>query len=241
VVLWAPLGIGALAFSGGLDAAGCGLMLGSGGLHAGYFLLLQRGYAIGDLSLVYPLARGTGPLLAVPLAAATLGQRPGASDLAGGAVIVVAVLSLAGWPRAGEGKAIWFAVATGALIAAYTVWDAYAIGRLDLSPVSYFWGAELCRTALLAPFALPRSLALRRVWRDERRIVLWVAVLSPLSYVLVLFALRLAPVSLVAPAREVSIVIGALLGSVVLGEQAGGRRVPAAIGVVGGIALLAWT
>jgi hypothetical protein len=101
----------------------------------------------------------------------------------------------------------------------YTVWDAYAIGRLDLSPVSYFWGAELCRTALLAPLALPRSLALRRVWRDERRIVLWVAVLSPLSYVLVLFALRLAPVSLVAPAREVSIVIG----------------------VVGGIALLAWT
>jgi drug/metabolite transporter (DMT)-like permease len=70
--------------------------------------------------------------------------------------------------------------------------------------------------------------------------VLWVAVLSPLSYVLVLFALRLAPVSLVAPAREVSIVIGALLGSIVLGEQAGGRRVPAAIGVVGGIALLAW-
>jgi drug/metabolite transporter (DMT)-like permease len=140
VVLWAPLGIGALAFSGGLDAVGCALMLGSGG------------------------------------------------------------------SRAGEGRAIWFAVATGALIAAYTVWDAYAIGRLDLSPVSYFWGAELCRTALLAPFAL-----------------------------------RLAPVSLVAPAREVSIVIGALLGSVVLAEQAGGRRVPAAIGVVGGVALLAWT
>lgn len=56
----------------------------------------------------------------------------------------------------------------------YTVWDAYAIGLLDLSPVSYFWGAELCRTALLAPLALPRSLALRRVRRDERRIVLWV-------------------------------------------------------------------
>jgi hypothetical protein len=103
VVLWAPLGIGALLLSGGLDAAGCGLMLGSGGLHAGYLLLLQRGYAIGDLSLVYPLARGTGPLLAVPLAAITLGRRPGATDLAGGAVIVVAVLSLAGWPRAAEG------------------------------------------------------------------------------------------------------------------------------------------
>jgi hypothetical protein len=56
----------------------------------------------------------------------------------------------------------------------YTVWDAYAIGLLDLSPVSYFWGAELCRTALLAPLALPRSLALRRVRRDERRIVLGV-------------------------------------------------------------------
>jgi drug/metabolite transporter (DMT)-like permease len=238
-VLWAPLGLGALALGGRPEGAALGLMLGSGALHAGYFLLLQRGYGAGDLSLVYPIARGTGPLLAVPLAAVLLGERPGPAGVAGGAVIVASVLLLTSRPKPGEGRAIGFAVATGALIAAYTLWDALAVGRLDLSPVTYFWGAEVCRSTLLAPLALRRPQALRQVWRRERRVVLWVAVLSPLSYVLVLFALRLAPVSLVAPAREVGIVLGALLGRVVLGEPAGTRRLPAAVGVVVGVALLA--
>jgi uncharacterized membrane protein len=102
VVLWAPLGLGALVMgSGRVGTAACALMAVSGALHGAYFVMLQRGYRTGDLSQVYPLARGTGPLLAVPLAAIALGQDPSALDLAGGAVIVGAVLSLAGWPSTG--------------------------------------------------------------------------------------------------------------------------------------------
>jgi drug/metabolite transporter (DMT)-like permease len=240
VVLWAPLGLGALVLgSGEVDATGCALMAGSGALHAGYFMLLQRGYAEGDLSLVYPLARGTGPLLAVPLAALALGQHPGALDIAGGAVIVAAVLSLAGRPPAGARTSVCFALATGALIASYTIWDARAVNTLPLSVVTYYWGAELSRALLLAPAALRRPEAVQAAWRDARAAVVGVGLLSPLAYVLVLWALQLAPVSLVAPAREVSIVLGAALGAGVLGEPAGARRVAAAIAVVAGIALLA--
>lgn len=240
LVLWAPLGLGALALGHGhVDGAACALMAGSGALHGAYFVLLQRGYAGGDLSLVYPVARGTGPLLAVPLAALVLGQDPSALDLAGGAVIVAGVFSLAGRPPAGARASAGFALATGALIACYTVWDAHAVTTLDLSVVTYYWGAELSRALLLAPVALRRPGAVWESWRESRRAVIGIGALSPLAYVLVLWALQLAPVSVVAPAREVSIVFGAALGVGVLGEPAGARRVAAAVAVVAGIALLA--
>ena len=240
VVLWAPLALAALALgSGEIDLPALGFMVGSGALHAGYFVLLQRGYGEGDLSLVYPLARGTGPLLAVPLAAVALGERPSALDLAGGAVIVAAVLSLTGRPRVGARAAVGFAIATGVLIAGYTVWDAHAVGTLDLSAITYYWGGEVAQVALLAPAGMRRWSGVREAWRSSRPAVIGVAILSPLAYVLVLRALQLAPVSLVAPAREVSIVLGTLLGAVLLGEPAGGRRVAAAVAVVVGIGLLA--
>lgn len=240
VVLWAPLGLGAPALgSGDIDAGACALMAGSGALHAVYFLLLQRGYATGDLSLVYPLARGTGPLLAVPLAVVALGQRPDVLDVAGGAVIVAAVLSLTGRPREAGREAVGFALATGALIAGYTVWDAHAVNTLELSVVTYFWGAQLSLALLLLPPVLRRRQELRTAWHDNRVAILGIAVLSPLAYMLVLWALRLASVSLVAPAREVSIVFGAVVGARILHEPAGKRRTIAAVGVVAGIALLA--
>jgi drug/metabolite transporter (DMT)-like permease len=240
VVVWAPLALAAvIAGIGQVDGAACALMVGSGVLHAAYFLLLQRGYSTGDLSLVYPLARGTGPLLAVPLAALALGERPGALDLIGGAIIVAGVLSLAGRPgvalRAGAG----YALLTGALIAGYTVWDAHAVASLDLSVLTYFWGVELSRALLLGPIALRRRDEVRAAWHDFHTTVLWVGLLSPFAYMLVLGALKIAPVSVVAPAREVSIVLGAALGAWLLGEPAGARRVTAATIVVLGIVLLA--
>src|SRR5918994_1814149 len=135
--------------------------------------------------------------------------------------------------------ALAFALAAGALIASYTVWDAYAVNALDLTVVTYFWGAELSRALLLAPAALRRWDRVRAAWSDARGAVLGIGLLSPLAYVLVLWALTLAPVSLVAPTREVSIVLGAALGASLLGEPAGIRRVAAAIAVVAGIAPLA--
>lgn len=235
VVLWLPLAVADVTIEGGLSWAGLGFMAGSGMLHVGYYTCLQRGYREGDLSVVYPLARGTGPVLSVAGAILFLGERPSALGLAGGALIVAAVVTLA---LGGSGKGIGAALGTGAFIAAYTVWDAHAVGPLDQPPVAYFVGAELIRAAILAPLALHGG-AVAATWRRDRRAILGVGALSPLAYVLVLFALARAPISLVAPVRESSVVLGALLGARVLGEGDLSKRVLAAAAIAAGIAALA--
>ena len=103
-------------------------MAGSGVIHAVYFAFLQRGYRDGDLSLVYPLARGTGPLLATIAAILLLGERPGAVALAGGALVVAAILSLAAPAVRARAPGSGWALATGVTIAAYTLWDKHAVG-----------------------------------------------------------------------------------------------------------------
>jgi drug/metabolite transporter (DMT)-like permease len=243
MVLYLPALVVALALDPGpVDAAGIGFMVGSGALHAAYFVALQRGYREGDLSLVYPLARGTGPLLSTAAAIAILGEHPSALALAGGAIIVAAVLSLAlrGHARAGgAGRAVGFALLTGVAIAGYTLWDKQAVGPHGLSPVVYYWGTNLAEGLMLTPFVLHRGAELRRTWAAHRRQALGVAVLSPLAYILVLFALARAPVSYVAPARELSILAGAVLGTTVLSEGDTRRRLTAAAAICAGIAALA--
>lgn len=243
-VLYAPLALTQLAAGREtLDGLALAFVAGSGLIHAGYFVALQRGYRDGDLSLVYPLARGLGPLLATAAAIALLGERPTALALGGAALIVAAILSLAPSPRALAASAVrrstLYAVLTGVLIAAYTLWDKQAVGVLGLAPIVYYWGAELSRTALLTPLVLVRSEAIGAVWREHRREALGVGVLSPLSYILVLYALSTSPVSYVAPAREVGVVLGALAGVTVLGEPDPKRRLGAAAAIVAGIACLA--
>jgi drug/metabolite transporter (DMT)-like permease len=243
VVIWAPVLVLALVVDPGrIDVAGIGLMIGSGALHALYFVLLQRGYREGDLSLVYPLARGTGPLLSTIAAIVVFSERPSALALAGGAIIVAAVLSLAagGHARAGAARgAVGFALLTGVAIATYTLWDKQAVGPHGLSPVVYYWGTNVAEAALLTPFVLHRGPELRRTWSAYRRQALGVAVLSPLAYILVLFALAEAPVSYVAPARELSILVGAVLGTTLLAEGDTRRRLIAAAAICAGIAALA--
>jgi drug/metabolite transporter (DMT)-like permease len=242
-VIYLPVVAIALAStSGQLRGEALGLMAGSGVLHSIYFVLLQRGYATGDLSLVYPLARGTGPLLSVAAAIAFLGERPSALALAGALTIVAAVLSFVVRPgdslRDGAGGAVVFAVLTGVAIASYTLWDKHAVGPAHLTPVVYNWGSQVVVVLILTPFVL-RAGRVRAVWSGSGRRALGVGVLSPLAYVLVLYALARAPVSAVAPARETSILIGTLLGTTVLAEGDGKRRMIAAGAIVLGVTALA--
>jgi drug/metabolite transporter (DMT)-like permease len=212
-------------------------------IHSAYFLLLQRGYRVGDLSLVYPLARGTGPLLASAAAVLFLGERPGVLGAAGIAAIVAGIFVAAG-ARLHVARArasLGYGLATGATIAAYTLWDKHAVSALAIAPVVYEVGHFWVQTVLLAPLVMrgERRAALGPVWRAHRAEILGVAVLSPLGYVLVLSALVFAPVSVVAPAREVSIVFGALLGARLFAEGDARRRVAGSILILGGIAALA--
>jgi drug/metabolite transporter (DMT)-like permease len=217
-------------------------LIGSGTLHAFYFTLLQRGYRVGDLSVVYPLARGTGPMLSTALAITVLGERPTVVALAGAAAICVGVFVLgrttsagsAGDPRAG----VAFGLATGVLIAIYTLWDRHVVAELAVPPLLLDWAANAVRATLLTPIALGGT-NVRRVWTAYRREILAVAVLSPLAYILVLTALAVSPVSYVAPAREASILIGTLLGVRLLREGHLGPRLVGAGAIVAGLVALA--
>ena len=244
-LLYAPVfAIDLVLDPGPLGWAAIALMAGSGALHAVYFVLLQRAYSGGDLSVVYPLSRGTGPLLSTTAAIAFFGERPSLLALAGAAVIVLAVFSLIrrspgqeSTMKLGSGTA--FAVLTGAAIAAYTLWDKHAVGAAALSPIVYYWGTNLANAALLTPAALHRREGVRDAWQRSRGRAAGVGLLSPLAYVLVLYALARTPVSYVAPARESSIVIGTVLGIYVLHERDTGRRLAAAAAILAGVVLLA--
>lgn len=221
----------------------------TGVLHVVYGLVLQRGYREGDLSVVYPLARGTGPLLSVAVAVLVLGERPGVTGLLGAAAIVAGVFVIgtarprdAADPvasrravRAGVG----YGVLTGAAIAGYTVWDAYAVATLGVPPLVHFGIGCIAQSLLLAPHALQDRKRVVRLWQEHRAEVLLVGLLSPVAYLLVLYAMRLAPVSLVAPAREVSIVFGGLAAWLLLGEERAARRLVGSCVVLLGIVAIA--
>src|SRR5918997_1853412 len=138
-------------------AAALVFMFGSGVLHLGYFVLLQRGYAVGDLSLVYPLARGTGPLLATAAAIVLLGERPGALAVAGIVLVTVGVILLTTEPggvrKHGWGRGVVYGLLTGAFIAAYTIWDKHAVSALLVPPILQSWATTLVTTGLLTPLA----------------------------------------------------------------------------------------
>lgn len=221
-------------------------VLASGTVHVGYFLALQRGYRAADLSVVYPVARGVGPLLAALAAILALGEPAGPLALAGIALVVAGTFTIAGgfalvrggWTprlRAGLG---WGAL-TGVLIAGYTVNDGHAVRALGAQPLLFYVLADACRALLLAPWAARRAAAVREALHDDLRAVAGVALLSPLAYVLVLQAMTMAPISHVAPAREVSMLFAAFLGARLLAEGELARRMAGAGLIAGGVACLA--
>ena len=243
--VWTPVAIITIAVgSPTFGTAGVALAAGSAVLHVGYFLFLQLGYRLGDLSTVYPLARGVGPLLATVGGVLLLGERPGPLALLGvvlvaGGVLVLARSGARSAARSGEASGVGAGVLTGLFIAGYTLWDAHAVADVDISPLLYGWATAIGETALLSPVAVRNPSAVVDAWRSFRREVLAVAVLAPLAYLLVLIALTRAPVSAVAPTRELSIVIGVVLGGRLLREADAMVRVLAAAAVVAGVVALA--
>jgi drug/metabolite transporter (DMT)-like permease len=242
--LYMPVAVGVLLIARPhIEPTDVLFMAGSGAIHACYFTLLQHAYRVGDLSVVYPLARGTGPMLSTIAAIAFLGERPTPLAIAGAVLICAGVFVVgrasAGSASGGDARAgVLFGVATGVIIATYTLWDRHVVADLLVPPLLLDWASNVARSVLLAPFAR-RSGSVREVWVKYRRWVLGVAALSPLSYILVLTALQRTAVSYVAPAREVSILIGTLLGVRLLGEGALRLRLIGAAAIVGGLVALA--
>lgn len=236
---------------------GVALALFSGVLEAAYFVFLAAAYRRGDLSLVYPIARGSAPLLAVAVGVGILGERLGAGASVGVACLLVGILAVARPWRAFEAAgahhrgAIGFALATGVTIAAYSAVDRVGVRLVE----PWIYGAVLAvaattflattvalgrRAGVLAPAPEPSAdtTARGRLLRDGLA-----GVLSLTAYLLILFAYSIAPLAAVAPLRESAIVLAAAWGSFRLGEASGRRegalRIAAAALVLIGAILLA--
>ncbi len=243
-VIYAPLAVGVVIIQDfQFTAEAFGLLFASAVLHTVYYLLLDRGYRYGDLSVVYPLARATGPFLTVIVAIALLGERPGIVAMCGAALIVAGAFFLAASPtklrKAGAMRGVAFALLTGCMIASYTVVDKQAVSAFLIPPILQDWGANLGRVIVMAPLALRRREEVKAAWTRQRKAVILVALLCPLSYILVLTAMVFTPVSYVAPAREISILFAALMGAHWLQEGDVTRRVAAAAAMALGVVALA--
>lgn len=229
-LVWAPVGVwaawGVLPDWGWREWA---LIAGSGVLHVVYYVVLLRGYRKADLTVVYPLARGSGPLLSSLVAIVLLGEQISALGLMGIAGVAGGVFLIAGGPgllraahdpvqRQRVHKGMRYGVLTGAFIAGYTVVDGYAVKFMLMSPILIDYLGNLVRLALLAPWALRDRPAAAALWQQQCKYALLVGAISPVSYVMVLYAMQVAPLSHVAPAREVSMLFAALIGGHLLGE-----------------------
>ena len=251
MLVWAPLG-----WWLGRDvvplwgAKEWGIVALSGVLHVLYFVVLLRGYRKADLTVVYPLARGTGPLLSSMVAITFLGESLSALGALGIAAVVGGVFLIAGGvnllrtaakeqsARARIHKGMFYGVLTGVFIASYTVVDGYAVKIMLLSPILVDYMGNILRILLLAPVALRKPDELKVLWKQQWKYALAVAIVSPVAYVLVLYAMQHAPMSHVAPAREVSMLFAALIGGHLLKEGDRKARIFGAVLIAAGVTAL---
>lgn len=251
LVAWAPLGI----WFGIAELPRWGwaqwlLLCASAVLHTIYYIVLLRGYRKADLTVVYPLARGSGPLLSSLAAILLLGEQISALGVAGIAGVVGGVFLVAGGPglwrashdpaqRQRVRKGMVYGLLSGAFIASYTVVDGYAVKILLMSPILVDYMGCLLRMLVLAPALLRDPAAARVLWKQQWKYAVFVGVVSPVSYVLVLYAMQTAPLSHVAPAREVSMLFAALIGGHLLGEGDRALRLIGAACIAAGVMALA--
>jgi drug/metabolite transporter (DMT)-like permease len=222
----------------------------SGVIHTVYYVTLLRGYRMADLTVVYPVARGTGPLLASVGAIILLGERISVVGVLGIVGVAVGVFLIAGGPRllrSAQDPAqqerlftgLRYGAITGVLIATYTVVDGYAVKMLLLTPILLDYMSNFVRLALLTPVVLRDRAAAVQAWATQWKYALLVGAVSPVSYVLVLYAAQQAPLSHVAPAREVSMLFAALIGGRLLAEGDTALRLIGALAIAGGVIALA--
>ena len=222
-----------------LSGTGAWIILASMLLHGLYVVLLAAAYSVGDLSQVYPIMRGTSPLLVPLLGVTLLNEKLSLVGWLGVISIVlgIALLSDIKFKRneRSSSKAPLLALAVGVCIAGYIVVDKIALGHA--SPVVLNEATNLGNLLVLS-WAAFRSGDMRTEWRTNGKIMLFGGVIAPGGYLLFLFALSLAPVAQLAPMREIGTVFGTLMGVFILREQQGARRVLTSLLITIGIIMI---
>lgn len=220
-------------------------------IHVIYGQVLQIGYKKSDYSIVYPTARGTGPLITVLCAVLILGDRPSFWGWIGIALILASIVLLA-MPHKQDKQTqdlriragIFWGFLTGCFIAGYSFCDAWAVQQeTGLTPLSFYFPSIAVRAIVFAPFIMMHA-----NWKAESKEILTtprlqkalavVTVGSPLAYILVLYAMTIAPLAYVAPSREVGMMIGVVLGGLLLRERLSVTRLTGVIGMTLGVILV---
>ena len=242
-----PLG-GVLFLAYPISPPGHWLLLATIATHLSYFLLLGKAYSRSDLSLVYPVSRGMGPML-VPLVAVPLFGESVTPTAASGISLIVAGIFVVSWSGrfrqiiarpsilfrdAGLG----YAVLTGLAITIYTLVDKQGVEHVQ--PFLYMYLLTIGSAIGSVPYILSRFgiAEVKRECTTNAWSILAAGLLAFLAYGLVLTAFSLSQVSYVAPAREVGIVVGVLLGVIVLEEPFGRGRVLGSFSIVLGLMLI---
>ncbi len=220
-------------------------------IHVIYGQVLQVGYKKSDYSIVYPTARGTGPLITVLSAVLILGDRPSFWGWVGIILILGAIVLLAMPQKTDKNTqelriraGIFWGALTGCFIAGYSFCDAWAVQQATgLTPLSFYFPSIAVRALVFAPF-----IVMHANWKEESKEILTtprlqkalavVTVGSPLAYILVLYAMTMAPLAYVAPSREVGMMIGVVLGGLLLKEKLSATRLMGVIGMTLGVILV---
>lgn len=213
-------------------------------IHSAYYVILLKGYSLAPLSVVYPIARGSGPLLSSMIAIFVFKEQITLVSGSGIALIVSGII-LISWRDSNRDltdptflRGVQWGLFTGVFISLYTITDAYGVKTLGMDPILFdFWG-NVVRAFILFCFIIKKTSKIYFYIKSRLAGVIYIGIVSPLAYVMVLWAVQIAPVSHIAPARELSLMFGAFLGGKILKEGHIARRFFAAALIAGGIVLL---
>lgn len=209
-------------------------------LHGVYVLLLAKSYTVGDLSQVYPIIRGTSPLLVPVFGVLLLNESLKPLGWAG-IVFIVSGIFLVG---DGKGrsfrkivdKSIRIALLVGIMTTSYTIVDKITLQYFP--SITLNWASNVGNLLALTTIVL-RSHGIRQEWKVNWKTILLGGLLAPGGYILFLKAMELMPVSQIAPMREIGTVFGTLMGVFILQERQGIGRILASISITAGIIMLA--
>jgi drug/metabolite transporter (DMT)-like permease len=215
--------------------AAWGIIIASGAIETVYLLAISRAYALGNLSVVYPIARGSAPLFLLVASIAFLAERPTAYGVAGIVLISIGIYAALGGGLP-SGAVLWWSLLSGLMTATYTTVD--EIGIQFVPPLVYIYLVLAVTAVIYTPIVLSRGRT--RVSAPPVLRVLIAAVTMPLAYALVLTAMRLGmPASYAGSLREMSVIVAAAIGVGFFGEPITPLRIAGACSIAAGIALIA--
>ena len=236
VILWVAIPEGGAAYLAMLRR-GAPFMLATGTIHTFYFYLLARAYRDGEISVVYPVARGSGIGLTAFLGWLLLDEPISLMGLSGivlisGGILSMGVSVVRRNPQAMHG--FKSALGVGATIVGYSIVDAYGVKVIH--PTTYITGMFFITALLMWPSVDRRfkGKLWERLWIDWRAILL-IGVGSVATYVMILFALTMGPVSYIVAMREFAVIVGAVLGFVFLKEPVTRGKIGAILAIAAGL------